>query len=589
MKNKILVEKQVVKYIQLIMFTCSMCSSRFVRIADYDKHQIIHKYSPGLRIICRYRNCSVVFNKYINFKMHIFRWHTNKLLHSAENIKYVCKEARCQFECSDRKLFNRHLYDHIRKGKHGIICDYCNCPAGNKIFNKLNTFKSHVHRWHSIEFPTNRTQKYPTEAINRSNFTESHSDNCNEYLGEEEIVEFDNKNNEIKSIAELLITLTIKHSLSEIVLQSILETISAVINISNQNVLREILNLNLPEDSRLKLIHCINDSLICKTLQSQTGCLRNSYQRNRYFHKNFNVVMPIIVQLGLNNFYKEAFFHYTGNNTLKIILYQDSFELCNPLGSASKKYKITAVYMTLGNLPSHLLSKIDNIHLVLLCVENNIKYFGWEKVLQLLIHDLTVLEKDGITINVNYQKITFFGTVVAVLGDNLGSHQVGGFTENFSNTLHFCRFCYITKTQLLSCVYGNKKKRSIDNYNNDVLAAESTESIVNGIKRLPPCIAHDLFEGIVPFDLMFAIKYFVSRKWFTFTFFNYRLHKIKHCDIKNLIPDIPNNADRLKGTASQIRNSLLIFPLLVFDKINDTEDNVWIMVMLLSRGAMRFR
>ena len=34
---------------------------------------------------------------------------------------------------------------------------------------------------------------------------------------------------------------------------------------------------------------------------------------------------------------------------LQLVLYQDAFEIVNPLGFAKKKYKILAVYMSCGN------------------------------------------------------------------------------------------------------------------------------------------------------------------------------------------------------------------------------------------------
>ena len=38
------------------------------------------------------------------------------------------------------------------------------------------------------------------------------------------------------------------------------------------------------------------------------------------------------------------------HNAIKLILYQDSFEVVNPLGSAKRKHKILAVYVILGNI-----------------------------------------------------------------------------------------------------------------------------------------------------------------------------------------------------------------------------------------------
>ncbi|KAI4896937.1 hypothetical protein NFI96_008700 [Prochilodus magdalenae] len=39
------------------------------------------------------------------------------------------------------------------------------------------------------------------------------------------------------------------------------------------------------------------------------------------------------------------------------------------------------------------------------------------------------------------------GTLYCIAGDNLGSHCVGGFTENFSSSTYFCRYCLISRTE----------------------------------------------------------------------------------------------------------------------------------------------
>ncbi len=75
------------------------------------------------------------------------------------------------------------------------------------------------------------------------------------------------------------------------------------------------------------------------------------------------------------NFKCHQFFN-ENPESLKLILYQDSFEIVNPLGSAKKMHKVLAVYISLANLPIHLRSNTDNMFLVLLCVEDDLKRFG---------------------------------------------------------------------------------------------------------------------------------------------------------------------------------------------------------------------
>lgn len=39
------------------------------------------------------------------------------------------------------------------------------------------------------------------------------------------------------------------------------------------------------------------------------------------------------------------------------------------------------------------------------------------------------------------------GTLSFIAGDNLGSHCIGGFVENFSSTSCWCRWCCITREE----------------------------------------------------------------------------------------------------------------------------------------------
>ncbi|KAL1246773.1 hypothetical protein QQF64_034280 [Cirrhinus molitorella] len=68
--------------------------------------------------------------------------------------------------------------------------------------------------------------------------------------------------------------------------------------------------------------------------------------------------------------------------------------------------------------------------LVMLCREEDLKFFGQQQVFRPLLSDLKDMEEFGIVLE---NGETVRGTVIAIVGDNLGSHSIGGFTENFSN------------------------------------------------------------------------------------------------------------------------------------------------------------
>ena len=105
-----------------------------------------------------------------------------------------------------------------------------------------------------------------------------------------------------------------------------------------------------------------------------------------------------------------------------------------------------------------------------------------------------------------------------ILGDNLGSNWVGSFVENFSVNIQSCRFCLMNKAGIQKnhncCLW-----RTPENYN------EASKTIPEGSHNqgikfsslfnaldlyhccapgLPPCIAHDLLEGLVPVYFIFC-------------------------------------------------------------------------------------
>lgn len=46
---------------------------------------------------------------------------------------------------------------------------------------------------------------------------------------------------------------------------------------------------------------------------------------------------------------------------------------------------------------------------------------------------------------------------------------------------------------------------------------------------MPPCLGHDIFEGVLSFDVVFCLKYSISKmKWFTYTVLNRRIKQFKY-------------------------------------------------------------
>lgn len=62
--------------------------------------------------------------------------------------------------------------------------------------------------------------------------------------------------------------------------------------------------------------------------------------------------------------FKENIFFKKNPDAIQLILYQDSFEVVNPLDSAKSNYKILAVYFSIGNFPEIIRSHVNSMQLV---------------------------------------------------------------------------------------------------------------------------------------------------------------------------------------------------------------------------------
>ena len=185
----------------------------------------------------------------------------------------------------------------------------------------------------------------------------------------------------------------------------------------------------------------------------------------------------------------------------------------------------------------------------------------------------------------------------AICGDNLGSHGIGGFTENFSTSAYFCRYCLVQRSTFRENPSVIVDIRNPENYNESVQAcgADQGRSETQGIKRsslfndlkefhvcnpgLPPCIGHDLFEVVVSVDLALFISHFVNvKKFFTFDHLNRTIANFKYLsnDGNSKPVSINSNGKILGGNAAKNWYLLRLLPFFIGDKIeNPKEDVVW--------------
>lgn len=207
---------------------------------------------------------------------------------------------------------------------------------------------------------------------------------------------------------------------------------------------------------------------------------------------------------------------------LIVVLFQDAFEVCNPLGSSKGKFKMVGVYMSLFNLPPELRSKIDNIKLVLLCCDKYITSYGWSEVLKHVVQDLSILETTGIEIFLVNKISNYVGTLAAITGDNLGSNSLGGFMESFTGQC--CRQCVRSMEEIRENFAIKKSYRTPESYSYDFTESTNTNKQINGVKNdcpfnslkyfhvcnpgLPPCIARIFLK--VSLNMIYIMLFVIS-------------------------------------------------------------------------------
>jgi hypothetical protein len=215
---------------------------------------------------------------------------------------------------------------------------------------------------------------------------------------------------------------------------------------------------------------------------------------------------------------------------LRIHLYSDEFEVCNPIGSRKGTHKVCAFYYTVGNVNIKYRSQLKNIHLaMLLKYKNGVRKYGYKRVMEPLIRDLAILEQEGITIVVDGKNLNVKGSIVTLSGDNLSMHGIGGFNPTFSSG-RICRHCMISYSGLSEVESEEKcQVRTSENhiYHVQSILKERDLKVVYGVydecplsclsyfdpvQCLPPDVMHDVLEGVAIFSVDFIIKTLVRRR-----------------------------------------------------------------------------
>ena len=295
-------------------------------------------------------------------------------------------------------------------------------------------------------------------------------------------------------------------------------------------------------------------------LENLTVLMKHDDVLSAILHPPVNIPEVLCDYRDGDHFKNNKLFQEHGD-ALQLFFYFDEFEVANPLGYAKTKHKLGGIYYILGNSPPNKRSALHTIQLAMLVSVPDIKEFGFKKFLEPLIDDVHKLEKDGIYIE--EMRRHFYGTVAVWLGDNLGSHAIGGFLESFSGsaTSRLCRFCNGTRYMMRSCSDMSKfTMRTPDEYDKHVsLVAKYPDMItMYGVKLdsplnklqyfhvvsgLPPDIMHDVLEGVLEYELPLIVSKFVMDGHFSLEWLNIQLRTWDYgpLDARNKPVEFPKN------------------------------------------------
>lgn len=584
----------------------------------------------GLKVDCPFENCKIQFGNKKSFSSHLSRHHRNYKVGDVAS-RYVVTVSQGPTDVVGEAIF----------------------PIG--LHNEDNSDRNELDEQDSVETEQEQDLK------SRTSTSSSHEGDtvvCGENPSEN-VKEF------TQSVALFLLKLQSKYLIPNSTIQVIVEQMCFLNQLGNENTKKCIvtqlqtagIGLGLADERCNELAQDIMtdvSELGCSLAPAsdsqhfqspECGKLRSGYMRKKYWKENFKYVSPESIYLGEPNGGKKEYCHYVpiletlklmyedksvqnhiipvdkersgysdiqdgkvfrqntfyqrNPDALQVMLFQDGFEVVNPLGSSRNKHKMLGVYCTLGNIDARCRSQIDPIQLVLLCKEKTLKKIDSQRVFSRLITDLKHLEENGIVLKNGY---VVKGTVVAIIGDNLGSHYIGGFCESFSSH-YYCRYCLLSKIEIaqglpyVEGVYRTREsyRRALQSLDDDGESVHHEgikfDSLFNSLTYfhvaspgLPPCLGHDLFEGVVDYDMALFIQYFVAKKWFSYEELNRRLQlfPFKGRDSADMLTSaVKPQGERIGGQAVQNWYFLRFFPLVVYGLVRNIKDPVWQLLLQL--------
>nr|XP_046269580.1 uncharacterized protein LOC124072313 isoform X1 [Scatophagus argus] len=632
------------------MWKCKECSvelaSRYLLLQHFRQ---IHGHLRGnYRYPCPYTDCPCTFNIWSKLLNHTYKSHARQLTPKPlEAYTFQCHVCSCRELATERDFF-QHLNGHLRHNE-TVPCVFLGCRFKTNIYSTFNTHRNRKHKQYLLkDFQANviSTSTNFNQLDNSADWLTEPRD-TERTLSCDDAAELHLPNFIEEKVACILLKLENIVHVPKVVIDEVLSELHYILCTQSLPLTKATVS-DVFQSRNLQVEDSVVDELstvICKSNPlgiaiAKDGPLATAYKRTQYYTSHFSVVEPVEYILDAlrkrtfqyipllqslqqllshkgvldhletqriqnqplscfqeyrtvrdGEYYKQNPFLSGEGFRIAVNLYVDDFEICNPLGTSRKKHKLCGVYWVLGNLPPGSHSKLTSIYLAVLCKSDDVKAYGYEKVLEPLLQDLYILEQHGVFISQVGQFVK--GSVQCVIADNLGAHALGGFVESFSGG-SICRFCTGDKSEFQSkdVKSGVFQRRTKETHNVHVQTAQERAAICYGVKKqcvlterlshfhvssgYPPDIVHDLFEGVVPVELARCIGLLISKKYFTLESLNTLIQKFpyKWGDKTNRPHPIPRSftsSNTIGGNAHENWTLLRLLPFVIGHIIPEDE------------------
>ncbi|XP_063918286.1 uncharacterized protein LOC135133729 [Zophobas morio] len=533
------------------MFSCFLCTFSNLALGKFLKHlRQVHALYDNEKLRLKCFSCTNIYETFSGYRRHIQKCNTHKINKDRSSISNVVK-PQTELICASTN-------EHFDFG--------CNLTSNTNQKSLSDYCASYVSSLYSLGLPDSTIQN---------------------------ILEMNEKLLKIISDTRISSTIAVQNAFSDIntkykrelyFKKHIVEPIEIPIGIRYDQIWNK---EKFVYEQILMSCHFMYVPIL-KTLQF---LLKNDSFRKLLFQKPKESHPNILSEFSHGSIFRKSAFFKENPHAFQLQLYFDEFDTVNPLGSKTGGHKIGAIYMMIKNLPAQLNSVLENIHLVALFYANDIKKFGMNSVLDIIVKDIKILEEQGVYDDV--AKTFLKGTVVSLSHDNLGANQIFGMVESFSST-NYCRICIANKTDAQSRAIQDesllrsdfmyeqhcrslKQETDLSKRSNNTVCGIKFRSSLNNLTQFKLCnnqsvdIMHDLLEGVIQLELKLFFKFLISEKIITLEDINDRIKSFNFGHNYQCTKPSPISLDKLGNSigqrAAQTFCLLKFIPLILSDKI----------------------